>query len=147
LWLSLLKGGIDPDPLADVGAHEFTYSLLPHAAGLESVRHAAYGLTRPLLWRRSGPHAGALPRRFSLASAHAAGVILETAKWAEDEDALVLRAYEANGGAVRTGLALGLPARALEEVDLLERNPRAVEAGQLEFRAREIKTLLVRSLA
>ena len=35
LWLSLLKGAIDPDPDADRGAHHFTYSLLPHAAGLD----------------------------------------------------------------------------------------------------------------
>ena len=35
LWLSLLKGAIDPDPDADRGPHHFTYSLLPHAAGLD----------------------------------------------------------------------------------------------------------------
>src|SRR6266852_4563017 len=63
LWLSLLKGAIDPDPDADRGQHHFTYSLLPHAAGLDGVRRAAYGLTRPLMWRREGAHAGSLPSR------------------------------------------------------------------------------------
>jgi alpha-mannosidase len=143
LWLSLLKGAIDPDPLADVGEHEFTYSLLPHSAGLHEVRRAAYSLTRPLLWRRSGPHPGSLPRTFSLARTNADGVVVETAKWAEDEDALIVRAYEPNGGLTRSAVSFGMPTRAVDAVDLLERNPRPVAASELEFRAREIKTLRV----
>ncbi|HEV7666506.1 MAG TPA: glycoside hydrolase family 38 C-terminal domain-containing protein, partial [Chloroflexota bacterium] len=73
LWLSLLKGAVDPDPEADRGEHHFTYSLLPHAAGLEEVRRAAYGLTRPLLWRREPPHTGRLPTSYSLASTDTPG--------------------------------------------------------------------------
>jgi alpha-mannosidase len=143
LWLSLLKGAIDPDPLADVGEHHFTYCLLPHAAGLEEVRKAAYGLTRPLLWRREGAHAGALPRQFSLASTAQPGVVVETAKCAEDEDALILRLYEADGGATQAQLHLGVPADGVDEVDLLERNPLPLLGEILDFRAREIKTLRI----
>ena len=80
------------------------------------------------------------------------GVVVETAKWGEDEDALIVRLYEADGGDTSTAsLALGVRAEAVDQVDLLERNPRALEVPQandvavpLEFRAREIKTLLVR---
>jgi alpha-mannosidase len=149
LWLSLLKGAIDPDPDADRGRHRFTYSLLPHTAGLDAVRHAVYGLTRPLLWRREGAHPGRLPTRFSLANVADPNVIIETAKWAEDEDALILRLYEGGGGATSISLDLGVTADGIDQVDLLERHPRAVaptENGvvQLDFRAREIKTVLVR---
>jgi alpha-mannosidase len=151
LWLSLLKGAVDPDPDADRGQHRFTYSLLPHAAGLDEVRRAAYSLTRPLLWRREGAHTGRLPTQFSLASVADAGVVVETAKWAEDEQALIVRMYEADEG-TRTGatLALGVVPEAVDQVDLLERNPRAVEAFQgkdvvaLDFRAREVKTIRLR---
>jgi alpha-mannosidase len=151
LWLSLLKGAIDPDPDADRGQHRFTYSLLPHAVGLDEVRRAAYSLTRPLLWRREGAHAGQLPIRFSLASVNDTGVVVETAKWAEDEEALIVRMYEANGG-IKSGatLALGVTPQAVDQVDLLERNPHAVEgsaqnhAVALDFRAREVKTIRVR---
>jgi len=145
LWLSLLKGAIDPDPAADRGAHHFTYSLLPHGAGLDEVRRAAYGLTRPLLWRRAGPHPGALPTQLSIADVDDPGVIVETIKWAEDEDALVVRAYEAEGGGVAAQLRLGVNASAVEEADLLERNPRAATADGLRWRAREVKTVLVRA--
>ncbi|MDQ6669709.1 MAG: glycosyl hydrolase-related protein, partial [Chloroflexota bacterium] len=148
LWLSLLKGAVDPDPDADRGQHRFTYSLLPHAAGLDQVRRAAYSLTRPLLFRRESAHAGPLPDRFSLASVSDPDVIVETAKWAEDEEALIVRMYEASGGATATTtLDLGVIPEAIDQVDLLERNPRALHASQatpLEFRAREVKTVRVR---
>ncbi|MCA1644587.1 MAG: glycosyl hydrolase-related protein, partial [Chloroflexi bacterium] len=149
LWLSLLKGAIDPDPDADRGPHHFTYSLLPHPAGLDGVRQTAYGLTRPLIWRHEGAHPGRLPRTFSLASVGDPDVVVETAKWAEDEDALVLRLYEAQGGSTSVPLKLGVSSKGVDQVDLLERHPRALAVTQngsvpLDFRAREIKTLCVR---
>jgi alpha-mannosidase len=143
LWLSLLKGAIDPDPDADRGEQHFTYSLLPHTAGFDAVRRAAYGLTRPLMCRREQAHAGRLPVQFSVANTADPGVIVETVKWAEDEEALILRLYEADGGARSAVLDLGAPAQRVDEVDLLERNPRP-SGLQLDFRAREVKTLRVR---
>ena len=89
-----------------------------------------------------------MPTQLSLASASDPGVIVETAKWAEDEDALIVRLYEADGGANTSAtLALGVLPEAIDQVDVLERNPRALTASQatpLEFRAREIKTVRVR---
>jgi alpha-mannosidase len=145
LWLSLLKGAVDPDPEADRGAHRFTYSLLPHGPGLDDVRRAAYRLTRPMLWRRSGPHAGSLPTRASIAGVDDPSVIVETVKWAEDDDALVLRTYESEGGAVSSRLSLGVAAQRVDEVDLLERNAHPISADALRWRAREVKTLMVRT--
>ena len=146
LWLSLLKSALDPDPDADRGQHHFTYSLVPHAPGLSEVRRAAYALTRPLLWRREPAHAGSLPTQFSLAEVAHPGVLVETAKWAEDEDALILRLYEAEGGAITAPLQTGVAAETLDEVNLLEREPRPIARGDdaafgLDFRAREVKTL------
>jgi alpha-mannosidase len=149
LWLTLLKGAIDPDPDADCGEHAFTYSLLPHPAGLDSVRRAAYSLTRPLVWRRENAHSGRLPSQLSIANAGDPGVVVETVKWAEDEEALIVRLYEADGGAARATLNLGLDPGSVSEVDLLERNPRPLPQSArnvaLELRAREIKTLAVTS--
>jgi alpha-mannosidase len=72
--------------------------------------------------------------------------VAETVKWAEDEDALIFRLYEADGGATTAHLRPGAAVRTLEEVNLLERQPRPIPAGAegafaLEFRAREVKTL------
>jgi alpha-mannosidase len=147
LWLSLLKGAIDPDPDADRGEHAFTYSLLPHTAGLDAVRRAAYALTRPLLWRRESAHAGRLPSEVSVANVTDPGVLVETIKIAEDDSgALILRLYEADGGECRATLDLGLDVQSVDEVDLLERHPRPLvldgtRTVSLALRAREIKTL------
>jgi alpha-mannosidase len=146
LWLSLLKSALDPDPDADRGQHHFTYSLVPHAPGLSEVRRAAYAITRPLLWRHEPAHTGSLPPQFSVADVPNPGVLVETAKWAEDEDALIVRLYEADGGATTAPLRLGAATRTLDEVNLLERDPRPVPrrddgAFGLHFRAREVKTL------
>jgi alpha-mannosidase len=148
LWLSLLKGAIDPDPDADRGQQTFTYCLLPHAAGLEAVRRAAYDLTRPMLLRRAPAHGGALPSTFSAAHVDNPHAVVETVKWAEDEDALILRIYEAEGGAGPATLRLGVTPFAVDEVDLLEHNPRRLSpmhdgAVPLSLRAHEIKTLRV----
>ncbi len=153
LWLSLLKGAIDPDPEADRGEHVFTYSLLPHAMdglGLEGVRRAAYDLTRPLIGRRETAHPGSLPTTLSVASVDGQAALVETIKWAEEGEALILRLYEPAGGAGQAALRLGVGARAVHEVDLLERNPRDVPSAvdddgrvALTWRAHEVKTLRI----
>jgi len=143
LWLSLLKGAIDPDPEADRGEHTFTYSLLPHGPGLDEVRQAAYALSRPPLWRSEPAHAGPLATQFCLAAASTPGVLVETAKYAEDEDALILRLYEADGGATTAQLTLGLPdGTAIEAVDLLERHPRPLGPA-IPLRAHQVQTLRI----
>jgi alpha-mannosidase len=75
-------------------------------------------------------------------------VLVETVKWAEDEDAMIVRLYEAEGGAGRATVRLGVPPSAVDEVDLLERHPRSLAVTQdggvpLTFRAREVKTLRI----
>ena len=74
---------------------------------------------------------------------------METAKWAEDEEALILRLYEAQGGATSVSLNLGVTVGGVDQVDLLERHPRALDVAPdgsvaLDFRAHEVKTLRVR---
>ena len=85
---------------------------------------------------------------FSLARVDEPGVLVETAKWAEDEDALILRLYEADGGAGRASVSLGVPAARVDQVDLLERNPLHIEMidtmhVQPDVRAHEVKTLRI----
>jgi len=75
---------------------------------------------------------------------------VETIKWAEDEDAMVVRLYEAEGGARSATLRLGGQPRVVDEVDLLERHPRSLALAQdggvpLTLRAHEVKTLMVSS--
>ena len=99
--LSLLRGPTDPDPTADLGQHEFTYSLWPHAGDwfAGGVHRAAYELNYPLRSLIVTPtrleHQAALPLDFSLVEVTPGNVIIETVKRAEDDsNGLVLRLYE-----------------------------------------------------
>jgi len=125
---------------------------MPHAgdhAEAETVRRG-YEFNVPL--RHTFPEAGArrgpkLPASCSFFEVDAPGVVLDTVKKAEDEDALILRLYEAHGGHVRTKLVSPLPMKSAVECDLLERKTlgRAMKPKactfDLHFAPFEIKTL------
>lgn len=91
--LSLLRGTTLPDPIADLGHHQFTYSLLPHAGDWRSKTiPAAYGLNDPLIVV-SNPGGGSLSSQqlFAVDRDH---VVIETIKQAEDGNGLIVRLYE-----------------------------------------------------
>ena len=150
--LSLLRSPTWPDPLADRGRHEFTYSLYPHAGGWQDSGVARRGqeLNQPLLTRIfsvSGGQ-GKLPPVQNFFGIKADGVVIDAIKLAEDGTGLVLRLYEANGKAETAALSFfRAPARAAA-TDLLENeiSQLPVKDGRLElsFRAFEIKTVKVR---
>ena len=98
--LSLLRAPKNPDPQADMGAHQFRYALLPHSddpldAG---VIQAGYSFNAPLLVYPTQ----AQPGERSFFRLKGGSMILDTVKQAEDSEALILRLYEAHG---KRGLA------------------------------------------
>ncbi|HEY3797295.1 MAG TPA: glycoside hydrolase family 38 C-terminal domain-containing protein [Caulobacteraceae bacterium] len=95
LSLTLLRAPTLPDRLADEGAHEFTYALLPHAGdwSASDVLAEAEDLNRPLLWRPATGEA----RTLSFIGLSGVRVGLGALKPAEDGDGLILRLYEPVG--------------------------------------------------
>jgi alpha-mannosidase len=147
--LSLLRSPTWPDPLADRGRHEFTYSLYPHAGSWNESQVVRRGqeLNQPLVVRILHAHPGTLPLTHSFFGIEADGVILDAIKLAEDKSGLIFRLYEANGKAEKAVLALiQKPARAVA-TDLLENEiaPLEVKGDRivLSFRPFEIKTIKV----
>jgi len=123
LRLSLLRSPEWPDPHADEGHHEFTYSLYSHAGGWRealTVRRG-YELNYGLLAMQTEKHTGILPRENSFVRFDQENVVLTAVKKAEDSDELVLRFYEWAGkdGAIRMQLPPG--ASSASETDLMER--------------------------
>ena len=116
LDLALLRSPKEPDPTADIGHHEFTYSLLPHEGSLihSNVMREAALLNRP-------------PRVFDGMAAdvrppvaiESDAVSLEVRKKAEKEDCLVVRLVETKGTESKAVLALRGKTAAVE-TDLLE---------------------------
>lgn len=145
LGLSLLKGAVHPDPLADVGKHRFTYSLLPHGGDWRQgeVTRRAYELNAPL--RVVAGEAGGAQ---SLLSCDAANVVVETVKVAHDGDGLIVRLYEAHNGRSTATLSFDRKVRGAVETDLMEREIGAVDIGKqsvtVDLRPFEVKTIRVR---
>lgn len=148
--LSLLRSPTWPDPMADRGRHEFTYSLYPHAGSWQQGQVVRRGqeLNQPLLVRVLTPGPGSLPLVHSFFGIEAEGVILDSIKLAEDGSGLVFRLYEANGKVETAALRFFRKPTRAAATDLLENeiSPLAVKDGRLEipFRAFEIKTVKVR---
>jgi len=146
LNLTLLKAGLAPDPLADRGAHTFTYALYTWNGSFfnSGVIEQAYDLNVPALVLLGRAGQGTL---FQL---DASNVVLETVKPAEDGSGdMILRLYEAMRTATRCTLKTHLPLRQAWACDMMETAGPALPAAKdgltLDFRPFEIKTVRIRT--
>lgn len=141
--LSLLRSPKSPDPQADMGAHQFTYAVLPHRGTLQQagVIDEAARLNTPLLVRPTNRPV----TEVSWFQVDSPAVVIDTVKRAEDSDALVLRLYEAHGTRRTVRVTSPLPVQTAAVCDLLERHdqPAAWTAGglALDFTPFQIRTL------
>ncbi|AEJ20039.1 alpha-mannosidase [Gracilinema caldarium] len=151
--LTLLRSPKAPDREADMGLHQVTYSILPFCGpfSVETTVHAAYDLNQPCnvfgLKKMSTPPLKnkQIKEWLSVFSVDTPQVIIETVKMAEDGNDIILRLYEASGGACFANLdCLGSIELAVE-TNMLERNPIPLDFEEhsvhLSFRAFEIKTV------
>lgn len=123
LRLSLLRSPEWPDPHADEGRHEFTYSLYPHGGNWRealTVRQG-YELNYPLLTRQTEKHDGDLKDEFSFLGVEQDNVVVTAMKRAENEDAVILRFYEWAGKESNVKLDLSAGVADASETDLMER--------------------------
>jgi alpha-mannosidase len=149
LRLSLLRSPEWPDPHADEGEHEFTYSLYPHGGTwreAQTVRRG-YELNYRLLAMQTGNHEGTLPPSYSFVQVAPENVVLTAVKKAEDDSALVLRFYEWAGREADIALHIPSGARSASETDLMERSLAGlpVKGGAVTIHTKpyEIKTVKV----
>jgi alpha-mannosidase len=120
LRLTLLRGTISPDPGADLGKHEFTYSLLPHSGRWSEggTVERAWELNVPA---RSIPVLpGADAPAFGRVLEIDGPAIVETLKAAEDGRGLILRVYEPYGSRGEVSVKLGLPIESVTCCNALE---------------------------
>jgi alpha-mannosidase len=150
LRLSLLRSPEWPDPHADEGHHEFTYSMYPHAGTwreAQTVRRG-YELNYKLLAIQSQKHGGTLPAEHSFVKIESDNVVLTAVKKSEDDDSLVLRFYEWAGREADVKLQLPAGAQSASETDLMEKSivELAVHDDSVRVHTKpyEIKTLKVR---
>jgi alpha-mannosidase len=149
LRLSLLRSPEWPDPHADEGHHEFTYSLYPHGGGWKDALtiRRGYELNYKLISMAVGKHDGSMAPEHSFVQVPSENIIVTALKKAEDDNALILRFYEwaGKGGEAKVQLPPG--AQAAWETDLMERPigdvPVKDDGVTLHTKPYEIKTVKV----
>ncbi len=119
LGISLVRGPLHPDPLADEGHHHFTYSLYPHTGTWVDggVTREARALNAPLVVT---PTAATASDRASFVTSTGHEVGLGALKRAHDRDGLVLRVYEPHGSRGQARLEFADAPGSVERVTLLE---------------------------
>lgn len=115
--LTLIKSGVEPNPVADQETHTFTYALYPHQGDWRcGTIQEAYCLNQPAL----AVHGGRAGSRFSLADTSHTNVMLETIKRAEDGDGWIVRLYETDNARTEAALYWAYPIERAEECNCLE---------------------------
>ena len=136
--LTLLRGTTAPDPDADLGDHNFSYSLLPHQGSWdEETVKEAYALNNPLLvWgEKSGISLdSSTADGFSLAALNQPNLVIETIKRAEDGEGLIIRLYETQRKRGSFTLTTGFPIKKAWRTNILEENQESllVKKNQVE---------------
>jgi alpha-mannosidase len=149
LRLSLLRSPEWPDPHADEGHHEFTYSLYPHGGGWKDAQtiRRGYELNYKLISRPIEKHQGSLAPEHSFLQAQPDNIIVTAVKKAEDENALVVRFYEWAGKDGNVTIQLPPGAQSAVETDLMEKPMGSVSLhdGKVSLHSKpyEIKTIKV----
>ena len=147
--ISLLKGAIFPDPTADLGEHEFTYSLLPHVGDFVTgkVTETAWSLNSPLQVLPGYKDEATFIKVDSCES-----VAIAAIKQREDGDGIIIRVYDHTGSKRKITLTPQFAWQAWQETTMMEEPIGEVldildKSGgniYLELNPYEVKTIWIR---
>jgi alpha-mannosidase len=146
LGISLLRGPLYPDPLADEGEHHFTYSLFPHPGDWTEagVTGEAFSLNSPLVAVRGGTE----PAEYGPVAADGVELALGSLKLGDDGEAVILRLYEPHGARGECTLRFARSPESVQLTNLLEEPEGTVEvregAVRLAVRPFEVVTLRIK---
>lgn len=145
--LTLIKSGTYPNEDADIGEHEFTYSIYPHAGRWQEAKtvEMAYNLNVPMLAKRTGRQEGCGGEYESFLKCSQESCFVEVIKKAEDGNGVIVRMYENKNNRVRAQIQTAYPIAHVYECNLLEENEEELTAGkncfETVFKPYEIKTI------
>ncbi len=147
--LTLLRGTTAPDPDADLGLHNFSYSLFPHQGSWdENTIREAYAINNPLIyWKGSPSTTSETKHGISLVSVDQPNLVVETVKAAQDGQGLIIRLYESQRKRGKSILTTGFPIKKVWQTNILEENQKTLESSgsqlELSFKPYQIITLRV----
>ncbi len=122
MLISLFKSPTYPNPEADQGIIDFTYSLYMHKGALSASDTAkqSYYLNYPLTAKKATAEASTIPESFSMISVSKENIICETIKQAEDSTDTIVRLYESKNTHSAFKLQIGFDAKKCFLCDLQE---------------------------
>jgi len=145
--ISLLKAATYPNPEADRGLHQFTYSLYPHVGDFrqgETVKEG-YLLNTPLEACEIGANNGTLADCYNMISCDKENVLIETIKKAEEDDSIIVRLYDTYNQKSTVTLTTFFDYKEVYLCDMMENNLEklTVENGKIKLPVKnfEIVTL------
>lgn len=143
IQLSLLKGAVYPDPFADEGIHNFTYSLYPHKGGIDisETIEQAYEINAPIrVLKNSCDYEGTL---FTIQSD--TKIVVDAIKLAESGDGILIRLHESIGSSSKVTIKANFSYEKMIDTNLIEEeiNDSVHLQGTKEFIIKpfEIKTI------
>ena len=138
--LTLLRSPTIPDPMADIGEHEFKYSLYPHAGGWnEETQREAYLLNDPIITFMTADNRpqteqnrqpSAVSGLTSLVTCESPNVIIETIKQTEDGNGIIVRLYESQRKRGQVRVTFRSEVESAWVTNLLEENESALSVDQ-----------------
>ncbi len=144
LRISLLRSGLQPDHLQDLGTHRFTYALLPHKGDFVEgqVVQSGFALNNPADVFKGAEQAGS----GSFFTVDNAQVEIDAVKRSEDGLYLVVRFHDFAGARQRVTVKPSFAYRAWAEGSLMEQPLSEFDSGEvkMELHPYEIKTILFR---
>lgn len=145
--ISLLTGSVSPDKTADIGAHDFTYSLLPHQGSFVdcNVEKEAWLLNDPLTVFQGTD----LNKDSLIDISNSDTVFVDAVKKAEDSEDVIVRLHEYAGGSEQISLTPHFKVSSINETNLMEEEEGSLSMDadntvELSFKPYEIKTLLLK---
>jgi alpha-mannosidase len=130
--MTLLRSPTYPDPTADLGEHQFAYSLLPHGDDWKTnTIIEAYSLNDPLIAFRPQQTMENQHSLFdSFVRVDQPNVIIETIKGAEDGRGLIVRLFESQRKRSRCVLSTGFQLAEAWKVNILEENQELLDTSE-----------------
>lgn len=144
--LTLLRAPVHPDPIADRGVHEFTYAVYPHAGSwkdADTIRYARRLNILPVIIKSSCP----ADKERSFIKIEPDNLIIDVVKKCEDEQAIIVRLYEAESRRGKGRLSFDLPfdVKSACIADMEEKNIKLLEikgsSVEFDYKPMEIITI------
>ncbi|MEZ0537921.1 alpha-mannosidase [Caldicellulosiruptoraceae bacterium PP1] len=133
--LTLIKSPVKPDETADRCIHNFTYSIYPHKGSWNQsdvIKEADF-LNNQVIVTFKENNGGILPTTFSFISVDNKNIIIDTIKKAEDDNALIIRAYESKQTRGYATFTLAKEIKQCFEVNFVEEEPKPIEFSNNSF--------------